>query len=98
MVADYSLQIENKAFGGLFLKIEPNTSWITGSHFAWSVVTSESLEQAETQAHVVARSWLDSIVQQWAAAVEKASKLRGLKGDDANVIMMLKPSGSPLAR
>ena len=92
------MQVENKEFDWLFRQTEPNATWSTGSHVARPGITSESLEQAETLAHVVARSWLNSIVQQWAAAVEKASKLRGLKGDDANVIMMLKPSGRPLAR
>ena len=98
MVADYSLQIENKAFGGVFRKIGPNASWSTGSHVAWSVITSETLEQAETQARVVSRSWPNSIVQLRASAVEKECKLRGLKDDGANVIMMLKPSGIPLDR
>ena len=71
----------------MFRKLEPNTSWSTGSHAAWSVITNDTLELAETQAHLIAHSFLNSVVQQWTSALEKASGLRGRKDDDGNIII-----------
>ena len=63
---------------------------------AWSVITNEALDEAESSAHTVARSWLNSEIQNWAGRAEKASNLRGLKGGNNNLPMSLIQSQSPL--
>ena len=95
LAADYSHQIGKSAPDALFRKIEPHSSWSEGSKVAWSVVTSEALAEEESSAHTVARSWLNSEIQNGAGRVEKASKLRGLKGENNNLSMSLIQSKSP---
>ena len=96
MIADYAYRIELKQFDHLFRKIEPDESWSEGSRTAWSVIKEEGLAQAEADAHVVSRSWLNQHIQHWAKAVSNQSKLRGLKDDNNNLQYMLAPSKSPL--
>ena len=96
LVSDYSQQIEKLLFDTLFKKIEPNSSWSAATHMAWSVVTDSTLEDAETAAHVIARSWLNSEIQSWDGKVEKDAKMQNLRDADNNLIVCLKPSKSPL--
>ena len=84
------------AFDILFKKIEPASERHEGSQLARKVITKATLSSDETRSRVVARSWLNSHIQNWSSDVQRATKTRGLRDDSGNPIPMLVASGSPM--